>query len=1049
MMVAATKQFGWAVIGLLLLLVWPARADQPLLLLTAGQGQVQLGQHLQLLADPGKQLTFAEVSSPAYNDAFVAATVNTPQFGYTSAAHWARFSVRNSSPANRNWLLEVSDATLDSLRLYLLPVGSSTPALVVHTGDLLPRSTRPVEYHHFVFDLPLEPNRDYTVYLRVENQGATSLPLTLWSPPAFAEHKAASLFWSGFSLGFIVIMVCFHLVLLLFLREAMYLFYIVAVASLGFYFAVLDGLAAQYLWPNQLWWGNVAILVFIGLSLMGGIQFGVRFLQLASFAPRLDKNLRGLSLLVWGALVLAILPGFYRPAAIALAVLTVATVVIGVVTAAVVLTRGYRPARYFLAGWIGIFVGATLVVLSQFSLLPENTLTGLSVRVGAFLLVLLLSLAMADRIHLLRTQAETANRRLHQISQRKQAEEALRQRNQQLALLNHAGQIFSSTLELNQVIQNILGEMHRLLDVEATSYWLHVPETGELVCQQASGPGNQRVVGWRLAPGQGVTGRAMQTGQPLIVADLLAEPDYFADVDKHTGLALRSLLTIPLRVKGETIGVLNLASTQFDRFSQDDVSLLEPIAAVAASAIKNAQLFDETQRQRTIAESLRHVSTIINSSVELNTVLAGILEQLRRVIRFDGAGLFLLDGSDLRLIDGTAQVQGLIGYRLPVAGNNITIEPLRQKKTLVMADIQTDPRWREDWPALDTYGLAVRGWMGAPLLRDDTPIGVLTVDSFEKGSYTEKDARILETFADQAALAIQNAKLFEQAQHQRQMVENALAELKATQNQLVVQEKMASLGMLTAGIAHEIKNPLNFVTSFAQLSIELAQDLEQILGRLSFKPETQAEIDDILHKLRFNARNITDEGFRANSIVQSMLLHSRGGGNSQRQPTDVNSLLQEAVNLSFHSLRAKDIEFDVQIETHLDPALTPLHAVPQDLSRVFVNLINNAYDATREKQAQTNGAFEARIVISTKNLDNWVEITVADNGVGIAAAKQAELFTPFFTTKPSGQGTGLGLSISYDIIVQEHQGTISVKSDEGQLTEFAIRLPKKSALTGR
>jgi PAS domain S-box-containing protein len=866
------------------------------------------------------------------------------------------------------------------------------------------------------------------------------------------------------------------------------------------------------------------------------------------------------------------------------------------------------------------------------------------------------------------------------ITQRKQAEEKLQHRNQQLALINHASQIFSSTLDLDNVIQSILGEMHRLLNIMATSYWLYLPETGELVCQQASGPGNDLVVGWRLARGQGLSGRAAKQGKPIIVSDTHAEPDYYDAVDKLTGLNLRSLLIIPLRAKGEIIGVLNLCDTAPNRFNDEDIILIESIAAVAASAIKNAHLFDEAQRQRRIAESLRQVSTIINSSLDLNTVLAKILEQLRRVIQFDGAGLFLLDGNDLLLTGGSEQVQHIVGHRIPVAGNNPTTKPLKQKKALVVDNIQIDWHWREDWPHSDTHGLDIRGWMGAPLLSDQTAIGVLTVDSFEPARYTDRDARILQTFANQAATAIQNARhvertqdalhetqllyrvsntlaknadvrigvesamgqlltaleldqgnitllkpgnqrgilyaqwesgrpqpvddkvrlvspiyqriiqsrrpiviadtldapamsglqhflmpfhiksmllipllvrgypvgvlganatkarrdfiprevelaqavadqiataidnasllekeqqqrqmaeslrevanvlnssldqdvvvakileelrnvirydsaglflvddntlvlkggayleqkhigyripvhsevrtakvfrskmplitpdvredpywepeptsgkilswmavplisgteaigvqtidsfeldayteedvqvlqifanqaaiaiknadLFKQAQQQRQMVEQALTDLKATQNQLVVQEKMASLGMLTAGIAHEIKNPLNFVTSFAQLSIEMAQDLANVLAKLSLSADERAEIDEILSNLKLNARSINESGYRANSIIQGMLLHSRGASGNERQESDINLLVKEAVNLAFHSLRAKDINCDVTIETNYDQTIQPVKVVPQNLSRVFVNLVNNAYDAT-------------------------------------------------------------------------------------------------------
>ncbi len=610
---------------------------------------------------------------------------------------------------------------------------------------------------------------------------------------------------------------------------------------------------------------------------------------------------------------------------------------------------------------------------------------------------------------------------------------------QQLTLINHASQIFSSTLELDEVIQIILGEMHRLFNVLATSYWLRVPETGELLCKQASGPHSDRVVGWRLARGQGLTGQAAESGQALIVADLWQEKDHVREVDLHTGLPLRAMLTIPLRAKGEVIGVLNLADSQPGRFSMDDILMLEPIAAVAASAIQNAQLFNETQRQRKVAESLQQVAAILNNSLDQDVVVTKILEQLRNVIQYDSAGLFLVDGDDLLLTGGAYLDKKHLGYRIPLNSKVRAAEVLRSKKPMITPDVREDPHWESE----PTSGL-ILSWMAAPLLSGDEAIGVLTLDSFKLGIYSEENMRVLQAFASHAAIAIQNARLFNQAQQQRQIVETALAKLKATQNQLVMQEKMASLGMLTAGIAHEIKNPLNFVTSFAQLSIELAAELRQVVAQQPFSAAAQAEIDALLTQLQANCVSINEEGQRANSIVQSMLLHSRGSSRNERQPTDLNALLQEAVNLAFHGLRAKNINFNLAIETHYDPAVPLLPVVPQNLSRVFVNLINNAYYATSEKYTQVGSPYQAKLVITTQNLADAVEIAIKDNGIGIPAAELDKLFTPFFTTKPGGQGTGLGLSISYDIMVQEHHGSITVQSKVGQYTEFVLRLPKST-----
>ena len=254
---------------------------------------------------------------------------------------------------------------------------------------------------------------------------------------------------------------------------------------------------------------------------------------------------------------------------------------------------------------------------------------------------------------------------------------------------------------------------------------------------------------------------------------------------------------------------------------------------------------------------------------------------------------------------------------------------------------------------------------------------------------------------------------------------------------------MASLGMLTAGIAHEIKNPLNFINSFALLSVELAGELKDILesvkGRLL--PDAREKTDEILNILQSNAANIHEEGLRADGIIRSMLIHSHGCPGLP-QETDVNDLLGEAVNLAIHSMRSKDTYFDIRIEGDYDPTIGLVQVIPQDMCRVFINLINNAYDATRKKRESSGDDYVPRLDVRTRNLTGHIDIRIRDNGTGIPDELVPEIFNPFVTTKPTGERTGLGLSISYNII-QGHQGSIDVNTKEGEYAEFVIRLPKR------
>jgi signal transduction histidine kinase/ligand-binding sensor domain-containing protein len=287
------------------------------------------------------------------------------------------------------------------------------------------------------------------------------------------------------------------------------------------------------------------------------------------------------------------------------------------------------------------------------------------------------------------------------------------------------------------------------------------------------------------------------------------------------------------------------------------------------------------------------------------------------------------------------------------------------------------------------------------------------------------------------------AELEHQVALRTKELRGALDNLKETQNQLVLSEKMASLGQLTAGIAHEIKNPLNFITNFAVLSADLAKDLlhELAAERDRVDPKRAAEIETLLGDLEGNVNKINEHGKRADSIVRGMLLHSRGKA-GERQETDLNALLAEYTNLAYHGMRAQDTSFNIKIETNLDPAVGKLNVVPQDLSRAFLNIVNNACYAANDRKKSAGAEFNPVVRVSTKNLGEKVEIRVRDNGTGIPHALLDRIFNPFFTTKPAGAGTGLGLSLSYDIITQKHKGTINVDTQEGEFTEFILTLPR-------
>jgi len=298
----------------------------------------------------------------------------------------------------------------------------------------------------------------------------------------------------------------------------------------------------------------------------------------------------------------------------------------------------------------------------------------------------------------------------------------------------------------------------------------------------------------------------------------------------------------------------------------------------------------------------------------------------------------------------------------------------------------------------------------------------------------EREKEFQQSEALKAKLEIQVAERTAELQGQKDQLQKTLDELKATQAQLIHSEKMASLGELTAGIAHEIQNPLNFVNNFSEVSKELIGEMneELAIGNMQLAKEIAGDISQNLEK-------INHHGKRAADIVKGMLQHSRTSS-GVKEPTDINALADEYLRLAYHGLRAKDKSFKADFKTNFDPNLPKINIIPQDMGRVLLNLINNAFYAVDEKKKLNIQGYEPVVWVSTKKMENGAEIKVIDNGNGIPLNVVDKIFQPFFTTKPTGQGTGLGLSLSYDI-VKAHGGEIKVKTKENEGTEFTIILP--------
>ena len=333
----------------------------------------------------------------------------------------------------------------------------------------------------------------------------------------------------------------------------------------------------------------------------------------------------------------------------------------------------------------------------------------------------------------------------------------------------------------------------------------------------------------------------------------------------------------------------------------------------------------------------------------------------------------------------------------------------------------------------------------APLLRGDQIVGMLVVRRRTPGAFAHNTVDLIKTFAAQSGVAIQNARLYANVETRTRELAASLADLRTAQDRLVQTEKLASLGQLTAGIAHEIKNPLNFVNNFSSLSVELLDELKETLAAVAVGDKTRADITELADMLRGNLEKVVQHGKRADSIVKNMLLHSRQGS-GEHQLVDINALVEESLNLAYHGARAEKQGFNITLERSFDPTAGKADLFPQEITRVLLNLISNGFYAATKRNTDTNGGeYEPTLSATTKNLGDSIEIRIRDNGTGIPPEVKEKMFNPFFTTKPAGEGTGLGLSLSHDIIVKQHFGSIEVDTRPGEFTEFRIVLPRGTA----
>jgi two-component system, NtrC family, sensor kinase len=561
--------------------------------------------------------------------------------------------------------------------------------------------------------------------------------------------------------------------------------------------------------------------------------------------------------------------------------------------------------------------------------------------------------------------------------------------------------------------------------------------------------------------GKGNVGRVVSAGKTIHIPDVLADPNHRPFGDYQRVFRIRAWLGIPITREGRVEGVFGLVRHTPGPFTQSQIDVATTFADQAVIAIENARLFDEVQtKTRDLEESLKQqtatadvLKVISRSAFNLQNVLDTLVESATRLCQADQAWVFQRDGELFRFVASFglavqthARIRSFfIPLEVRAERGSIVGRAVLEGRTVHVADVLRDPEYT--WGKAQEIG-GYRAAVGVPLLREGEVIGVVFVARNVPEPFTKKQIELVTTFADQAVIAIENVRLFEAEQARTRELAQSLLDLQIAQDRLVQTQKLASLGQLTAGIAHEIKNPLNFVNNFSALSSELLNELREVVQDTPLGEKARVEIDELTETLRSNLDRIEQHGKRADSIVKNMLLHSREGSGEHR-PVEINAIIDESLNLAYHGARAEKQGFNIKLERDFDAAVGVADIYPQEITRVLLNLISNGFYAATKRAKTAGDGFEPKLNAITRNLGEKIEIRIRDNGTGIAPDIREKIFNPFFTTKPAGEGTGLGLSMSHDIIVKQHGGTIEVVTEPGSFTEFIITLPRTMSMQAK
>ncbi|MFK4487859.1 GAF domain-containing protein [Bradyrhizobium sp. USDA 336] len=652
-----------------------------------------------------------------------------------------------------------------------------------------------------------------------------------------------------------------------------------------------------------------------------------------------------------------------------------------------------------------------------------------------------------DLVELLQTFADQAVIAIENARLFNETKEALER---QTATADILKVMAASPSDVQPVFEAIATNANRLIGGFSTAVLRYVDGAAHLAAFTPTDPAGDRVLqaSFPVPFAQFPPYQLVANGTAAQLPDTEVEP---AARDIARARGYRSMLFAPLMSEGEAIGIIIATRRVTGNFAEHHVRLLQTFADQAVIAIKNVSLFNATkealERQTATADILKVIAA---SPSDVTPVFQAISDSAKALIGAHSSTVTRVVDGMLHLAAFTTDHEAgnadlLSSFPTPLSSSGIHSRVASSGEYAFRSDMQNEPDLTEAMKELArTRGY--RSILVVPMLRDGLAIGTIAVTRREPGHFPDKAINLLKTFADQAVIAVENTRLFNEVATRTSELAKSLDDLRAAQDRLIQTEKLASLGQLTAGIAHEIKNPLNFVNNFASLSAELTEELNEVLVPVPLPENVRSEVDELTGLLQDNLGKIVQHGRRADSIVKNMLLHSREGG-GEHGLSDINALVEESLNLAYHGARAEKPGFHVTLKRALDPAAGQAEVFPQEITRVLLNLISNGFHAVIRRKADGAAGYEPTVIAATRDRGDNVEIAIRDNGTGIADDVKEKMFNPFFTTKPAGEGTGLGLSMTHDIVVKQHGGRIDVATEPGKFTEFTIVLPRKSGLS--